>query len=647
MVSLEDKQPAWGLSRWNGAGIRFRPDREDGFVLRGDRRQLLYKGRKRSHRFTILGDNSFEYDCILNKEPDSNIIIFRLDGAEQFNFFRQPDFLNDPLLAGSYAVYKKETSPGEGTGKLCHIHRPEIIDAAGRRAWGNLFVNRDRLYIAIPEGWLSEARYPVVVDPIIGCTTVGGQYDKYYIGEEDYAELLDEAAAEGWTNAKLQAELQTRKTVITKYGEALFNKYSIAETLQGRYKAFVYAGELEYEPYACVAPLLFSDSGDTPNIHLSDKEYALNIYKQNATVGWKSVNFEVPDRIEANTNFWFGIYVHSIGINFDYGVECFDIYGGVNMVSVKNDAQNGLDVHKHLTDIQYNIESYKESFDDEEYIRDMRNFLYWQYNNVHPLRDSRYDLKLSIYFQNISAAYTRTITQGVKLSDSGKRAHGMVRQLTQIINISQLTGKAHNAVRETNQNAGISDRANWEKGIYRFIVNLLGATETNKAVRTLARLINTSVTAFFDLGHRRDVSRDITDTVNQADTVNRSRGLFAFLQSYLGITDTRGYSSIWRRTVPDAAHATTDNRHTGNYQRELSDALDGTAETNNRADYIRIERDTGDVIGEVQRMLHVVIRIITGGAVRDYIIRRFLKSNEEMVVKSPVCREITIESRIH
>jgi hypothetical protein len=91
----------------------------------------------------------------------------------------------------------------------------------------------------------------------------------------------------------------------------------------------------------------------------------------------------------------------------------------------------------------------------------------------------------------------------------------------------------------------------------------------------------------------------------------------------------------------------TDNQHTGNYKRGLLDTLDGTAETNNRADYIRVERDTGDVSGEARRMLHVVIRLLTGGAVRDYIIRRFLKSNEDVVLKSPVCREITIESRIH
>jgi hypothetical protein len=139
VVSLGEKVPAWGLSRWAGAGLaspaclRFIPPDDEGFALRGDRRMLVYKGRRRSHRFTILGDTAFEYDCILNREPESNVITFLMEGAENFDFCQQPDFVQDPFLKGSYAVYKKETFVGEGTGKLCHIHRPEILDSRGRR----------------------------------------------------------------------------------------------------------------------------------------------------------------------------------------------------------------------------------------------------------------------------------------------------------------------------------------------------------------------------------------------------------------------------------------------------------------------------------------------------------------------------------
>jgi hypothetical protein len=181
-VTFGGKAPAWGLSRWASAGLRFFPYDDEGFTLRGDRQRLVYKGRRRSHRFTILGDTAFEYDCILNREQESNVVILRMEGAENFDFFRQPDFVTDPFLAGSYAVYKKVTLPGEGTGKLCHIHRPLIIDAAERRVWGDLFVAGNKLRVTIPEAWLSGAKYPVVVDPVIGLSALGA------LGPEDSGE---------------------------------------------------------------------------------------------------------------------------------------------------------------------------------------------------------------------------------------------------------------------------------------------------------------------------------------------------------------------------------------------------------------------------------------------------------------------------
>jgi hypothetical protein len=82
-VSLGEKVPAWGLSRWGNQGLRFVPPDDEGFTLRGGGRRgtggsLLYKGRRRSHRFTVLGDTAFEYDCILEKEPESNVVTLML-----------------------------------------------------------------------------------------------------------------------------------------------------------------------------------------------------------------------------------------------------------------------------------------------------------------------------------------------------------------------------------------------------------------------------------------------------------------------------------------------------------------------------------------------------------------------------------------
>jgi hypothetical protein len=76
--------PSFGLYRFD-KGLHFVPPDDEGFILRGDKRRLLYKGRRRSHRFTILCDTAFEYDCILEREPESNVISLRMEGAENFD----------------------------------------------------------------------------------------------------------------------------------------------------------------------------------------------------------------------------------------------------------------------------------------------------------------------------------------------------------------------------------------------------------------------------------------------------------------------------------------------------------------------------------------------------------------------------------
>jgi len=298
MVELGNKAPSWGLSRWGGnSGLRFVPLDDEGFTLRGDKRRLVYKGRCRSHRFTILGDGAFEYDCILEREPDSNVISLLMEGAENFDFFRQPDFVSDPFLKGSYAVYKKETLLGEGTGKLCHIHRPEIIDARGRRCWGDLSVVGNCLCISVPEKWLSEAAYPVLVDPTVGTNTIGSQTHWYDEDNEQWDRLyFDHSMA--------------------------VNRFRIPENLSGTATAFVYAYHADFET-PC-KPVLYSDNNNVPHTRLSVNERDLDLeVRGGKPAGWRSANFAVSGNITSGSNVWFGISTVIFHPRFDYGMKCY------------------------------------------------------------------------------------------------------------------------------------------------------------------------------------------------------------------------------------------------------------------------------------------------------------------------------------
>jgi len=85
-------------------------------------------------------------------------------------------------VIGSYAVYhatKKNNCVGGKeykTGKFCHIYRPHITDADGNETWGELEIDEEAgiLTVVVPESFLDNAVYPVVVDPTFGYTTAGG-----------------------------------------------------------------------------------------------------------------------------------------------------------------------------------------------------------------------------------------------------------------------------------------------------------------------------------------------------------------------------------------------------------------------------------------------------------------------------------------
>jgi hypothetical protein len=214
-----------------------------------------------------------------------------LEGAENYDFFRQPLCSEDLLLSGSYAVYKKETLVGEGTGKLCHIHRPEIIDARGRRCWGDLAVVGNCLCITIPEKWLGEAKYPVVVDPTIGTTTIGSQ----------------QSASSGPT---LNANLT--------YGTGV-NKYIVPETLSGECTAFFYCFYKVSYGYN-YTPVLFEDSNGKPNKRCSKNEGKILTQTKAGEDQWRSTQFQIIDSLQEGSNVWYGGFSDVVvATRFDYG----------------------------------------------------------------------------------------------------------------------------------------------------------------------------------------------------------------------------------------------------------------------------------------------------------------------------------------
>ena len=482
-VNLDRKNPSWELNRWNGQGLRFVPFDDEGFNLRGDKRRLVYKGRQRSHRFTILGDSSFEYDCILEKEPESNVVSLLMEGAESFDFFKQPDFVPDPFFKGSYAVYKKETLLGEGTGKLCHIHRPLIIDARGRKIWGELSIVGNELQITIPEQWLAEAKYPVVVDPTMGTTQIGSQTIYYDEDNEGYYDLMFELSIP-------------------------VNRFLVPETLNGLCTAYAYTNQDDWE--AGGRPVIYSDNNNSPLTRRSTQEGLMDFrVGSGKPAGWRSATFRTNTSIASGSNIWFGVFCEYYWLpRFDWGAKCYvdwwDMYDSIpNTYPIWN----------------------------TNYFKDFKLSMYFTYDS--PAQNYVRTLTQGVRLNDsrkLTADYKRSSTQTARASTSLSRFETFIRQCVQNVRNTMSLARLPVFLRFVNDNIRITEEIKNNRELSRKCEDEAKASEEIKRSQGLFRNIYDNLTGTEKISFSVLFVRSISETQGITDTIQKLgayiRGLY-------------------------------------------------------------------------------------------------------------------------
>jgi hypothetical protein len=245
--------------------------------------------------------------------------------------------------------------------------------------------------------------------------------------------------------------------------------------------------------------------------------------------------------------------------------------------------------------------------------------------NVYP--GARLDFRMSIYLDAASAAYSRTLTQGVKLADSRKLAGAYKRSATQTV-------RGNTAL-------------NRLEGFYRKCVTEVKNTMLLKREPVFIRAVVERIRAVMSTGNNRELKRDIENRVS-ADSGNTfKRALWRNVINAIYANDGVKSPVLVSRFILERLNATDTAGHWGDYLRGLFAEAGNIAETKHTAEYHRKQRDTAHNEAIPLRHLFVFIRLLTGAYIRDFIIGRFLKSREELVIKSPVCREITLESKLH
>jgi hypothetical protein len=533
----------------------------------------------------------------------------RLEGAEQFDFFRQPDFIKDPFLAGSYAVYKKETLIGEGTGKLCHIHRPKIIDSRGRWVWGDLSVAGDILFITIPEKWLADARYPVIVDPVIGTTTVGSLTpESLYLG----------------------------KPCGMAY-ETGVNRFLVSEKVKGMCTAHVYC----YDTWASIgnfSPRLFDTVQNKPGTRRSQNEETIptKLWDYNSDRSalvwsephWKTAAFTVIDEIAAGAYTWFGGYGEAFWTKYDYGGEYYRNYPEMFW--------------------EQEEEEYYDEEDDEWYYTEPEGYELPDFPIDGHEKVDNFILSWYFEYESQNKNYVRTLTQGVTLTDSRKLTANYKRSA--IMNGRNNTALGHSSAyhRKHTANVNSTDLLTRIKTYFCSIAENLKTTDlTGKSIGFLRQLAGT-VRAVGDNSRSMGNKRDIASTAGNVDSTGRERGFFRVITMLLSSGDIIASPIEWLRSITmKLAIFDTLEHGGGSYIRGIYTMAESLTETGHEAEYYRKQIDVASSEAVSLRHLFIFIHLLTVGSVRDFIIRRFLKSNEDIVLKSAVCREIEIESRIH
>lgn len=269
---------------------------------------------KAQHVFRRLDGERFEYDVVLLKEPETNVIEIELDFPEGLEFYRQPSkeslvrspYRCAPEVEESYAVYWKERNGPYKTGKFCHIYRPLIKDAKGRKVWGLLGIAGHTMTITIPEDWLSDASYPVVVDPIVGTQTRGALNQIEWWDEGEFQEFYFEM-------------------------DIGFGRFTASTPITGACTSYIYS---DTNVSSIAQAVVYSDSSGIPSTRLSRNEQAAQL--QRSTPAWVSSTFTLPQTIPQGSAFWYGYYAQDAIYTYYDAVGLFRRYDTEELTDIPN-----------------------------------------------------------------------------------------------------------------------------------------------------------------------------------------------------------------------------------------------------------------------------------------------------------------------
>jgi hypothetical protein len=157
---------------------------------------------------------------------------------------------------------------------------------------------------------------------------------------------------------------------------------------------------------------------------------------------------------------------------------------------------------------------------------------------------------------------------------------------------------------------------------------------------------NFKLSMYFTYTLAQNYTRTITQGVQLTDNRTLS-GLFnRKTAETIKVQDNAHFSFLFLRLLRETIKASDTLRNWRALFRGLLENVDaGSYAKTGRDFYVKLT-ETVQATGVVFRGLLLFVRIATGLFVRDFLLGRFLKANQELVLKSAISREITLESKI-
>jgi hypothetical protein len=140
--------------------------------------------------------------------------------------------------------------------------------------------------------------------------------------------------------------------------------------------------------------------------------------------------------------------------------------------------------------------------------------------------------------------------------------------------------------------------------------------------------------------------RGVADRAGTGDSTARERGFIRTLAAAVTAGDYMKKAFALLRGIREEVSAFGEAGHVGDYLRGLYTEAGSMAETKHRGEYYRAVEDTAGSTAVSLRHLFIFVRLVTLSLVRDYLLSRFLRSRDELVLKSAVTRELELNSSI-